>query len=281
MSNLLFGRSRWWFSWEIYGLQRSTRDGMSLSTKDIGARWSRQGHLMEIVENSMMWCGDVSGFSGQRWNGFSGELISFLLIFGVWSLECDGSSQKYEWWKRKATYDEGRWSDDKVTVSWQQGDGITRIRMHMVKWRVTMVRQDVLGESTTVGMERRFNVEGPLTTDQYTHSLVCFFTPSPLFSQPDFFFYVFSHSLTFFGLQKTTCPENTVATPNAQVGCLDVDSLPVSFCGDCLFVVGTNIQRTAKIIGQTAKIAITTEGLGGTEPFLSRSLLCDIGLRKI
>ena len=59
-----------------------------------------------------------------------------------------------------------------------------------------------------------------------------------------------------------------------------LDSLPVSFCGDCLFVVGTNIQRTAKIIGRTAKIAITTEGLGGTEPFLSRSLWCDTGLRK-
>ena len=33
-----------------------------------------------------------------------------------------------------------------------------------------------------------------------------------------------------------------------------LDSLPVSFCGDCLFVVGTNIQRAAKIIGRTAKI---------------------------
>ena len=51
-----------------------------------------------------------------------------------------------------------------------------------------------------------------------------------------------------------------------------IDSLPVSFCGDCLFVVGTNIQRTAKIIGRTAKIAITTEGLGRTEPLLSRSV---------
>ena len=63
--------------------------------------------------------------------------------------------------------------------------------------------------------------------------------------------------------------------------CSRLDSLPVSFCGDCLFVVGTNIRRTAKMIRRTAKIAITTEGLGGTEPFLSRSLWCDTGLRKI
>ena len=59
-----------------------------------------------------------------------------------------------------------------------------------------------------------------------------------------------------------------------------LDSLPVSFCGDCLFVVGTNIERTAKIIGRTAKIAITTEGLGRTEPLLSRSVCVTRDLEK-
>ena len=59
-----------------------------------------------------------------------------------------------------------------------------------------------------------------------------------------------------------------------------VDSLPVSFCGDCLFVVGTNIQQTAKIIGRTAGIAITTEGLGRMEPFLSRSVCVTQDLEK-
>ena len=44
------------------------------------------------------------------------------------------------------------------------------------------------------------------------------------------------------------------------------------FC--CGFVVGANIRRTAKI-------AITTEGLGRTEPFLSRFVWCDTRLSEI
>ena len=40
-------------------------------------------------------------------------------------------------------------------------------------------------------------------------------------------------------------------------------------------------MQILKIIVRTAKIAITTEGLGVMEAFLSRSISCDTGLRKI
>jgi hypothetical protein len=52
----------------------------------------------------------------------------------------------------------------------------------------------------------------------------------------------------------------------------------------CEVVVGTNIgrteRRTAKLVGRTAKIDITTEGLGATEPFLSRFVCVTRDLEK-
>ena len=128
---------------------------------------------------------------------------------------------KYEWWKRKVTYDEGQWSDDKLMASQQQGDSITRIRIHTVKWRGDDGEAGCTGWEYDSGDRKEVQCwRSPENSPVHTF-LGLFLHSLSTFQSARFLFLGVFPQPYFFGLQKTTCPENTVTTPNAQVSCLD------------------------------------------------------------